>query len=504
MKKQKPFQRGAGVLLPVASLPSPYGIGTFGREAYALLDFLRDAGQSYWQVLPLGPTSYGDSPYQSFSAFAGNPYFIDLELLIGERLLTREEVEACHWGDDPEDVDYGAIYKSRSGVLRLACARSGHAADPAYGDFCAANAHWLEDYALFMALKEQHGGHSWQQWEAPLRLRLPDALEASRQGLVGELEFWRFCQYKFFQQWSAVQDYAHGLGIRIIGDIPIYVAMDSADVWVNSHLFQLDDDKRPLAVSGVPPDMFSATGQLWGNPLYHWERMEQDDFFWWQQRMAASARLYDIIRIDHFIGVVNFYSIPAGDDTAANGHWVQGPGGKLLEAITPALGGKEIIAEDLGVLTRPVVRLREKSGYPGMKLLQFAFDSDTDNGFLPCHFDRNTVLYGGTHDNETLVGYFSARKRKELRFARSYLRVKRNSEIPWALICAGYASSANTAIYQLQDLMELDNRARINTPSTLGQNWRWRLLPGKLTRELADKIKGETTLYGRELHCGKV
>ncbi|MEG1943560.1 MAG: 4-alpha-glucanotransferase, partial [Angelakisella sp.] len=306
-----------------------------------------------------------------------------------------------------------------------------------------------------------------------------------------------FCQYKFFSQWNTLKLYANKNGIEIIGDIPIYVAMDSADVWAHSDLFRLDEEHKPLAVAGVPPDMFSATGQLWGNPLYDWERMEQDGFAWWQQRMSASARLYDIIRIDHFIGIVNFYSIPAADTTAANGHWVAGPNEKLLAAITPALGGKRIIAEDLGVLTKNVVRLREKSGYPGMKLTQFAFDSDEKNGFLPYQFDKNTVIYGGTHDNETMVGYFAGRKRKELRFAREYLRVARNSEIPWALICAGYESSANTAIYQLQDLMGLSNHARINTPSTLGENWRWRLLPNQLTEELAKKICTTTKLYGR-------
>ncbi|MEG0852323.1 MAG: 4-alpha-glucanotransferase [Angelakisella sp.] len=496
LKQQKPFKRGAGILIPVASLPSPYGIGTFGKAAYELLDFLRAAGQSYWQVLPLGPTSYGDSPYQSFSAFAGNPYYIDLDMLIEEGLLDKEEVEAHPWGDTPDDVDYGTIYKERFKVLRLACSRSNHATTKEYKAFCAANG-WLTDYALFMALKEQHQGEGWQSWEPPLRMREPAAIAESTKALATELDFWRFCQYKFFQQWDALVAYAHNNGIEIIGDIPIYVAMDSADVWVNSHLFRLDEARNPVAVSGVPPDMFSATGQLWGNPLYDWDRMEQEGFVWWQQRMAASARLYDIIRIDHFIGIVNFYSIPAEDDTAAGGHWVEGPGEKLLEAITPALGGKHIVAEDLGVLTPAVKRLRQKSGYPGMKLMQFAFDSDANNEFLPCHFDKNTVIYGGTHDNETLVGYFSTRKRKELRFAREYLRVKRNSEIPWALICAGYESSANTAIYQLQDLMGLDNHARINTPSTLGQNWRWRLLPGQLSNALAEKINAATKLYGR-------
>lgn len=497
MRKQKRMERGAGVLLPVASLDSPYGIGSLGRSAYDFVDWLKAAGQRYWQVLPLGPTSYGDSPYQSFSAFAGNPYFIDLDVLIEEGLLTRDEVEQCEWGAADDDIDYAAIYRERFIVLSAACKRSSHRSDEKFTAFCSKHASWLEDYCLFMALKNHHGGREWQAWDEPLRLREPKAIASARKQFTDELDFWAFCQYKFYTQWEQLKSYANHSGISIIGDIPIYVSMDSADVWVNGELFQLDEQRRPTSVAGVPPDMFSATGQLWGNPLYNWERMADDGFAWWRARMSASAELYDVIRIDHFIGVVNYYSIPAEDTTAMNGRWISGPGFALMEAITPALCGKRIIAEDLGVMTPEVIRLRERCGYPGMKLTQFGFDSDARNAFLPCNYDQNQIVYGGTHDNETLVGYFSGRGRAELAYARNYLGVKVNKDIPWALIRAGYESSADTAIYQLQDLLGLDNDARINTPSTIGQNWRWRMNGSMLTTELADKLAQTVKLYGR-------
>ena len=498
MKKQKPLGRGAGVLLPVSCLPSDYGIGTFGREAYCFVDFLAAAGQRYWQVLPLGPNGYGDSPYQSLSAFAGNPYYIDLQALTQQGLLLPGEAEEPDWGLRPDWVDYAKLYANRFSILKKAWLRSGWEQDTAFLSFCEKNKGWLGDYALFMALKGCFDGRQWQAWPEEVRLRRPAALAEYRERLQQEISFWQYVQYLFFSQWEKLKTYANQNGISIIGDIPIYVAMDSADVWVEGDLFQLDESRRPTAVAGVPPDMFSATGQLWGNPLYDWQAMERDGFAWWKARMSSSAALYDLIRIDHFIGVVNYYAIPAGENTAMNGQWMPGPGEKLLDAITPVLKGKKIIAEDLGVVTPAVRRLLKKSGYPGMKLMEFAFDSDSSNENLPCHFEKNMVIYGGTHDNETLAGFFGpGQNRQMLRFARRYLNVPQNVQIPWALIRSGYASCADTAVFQMQDFLGLDNQARINTPSTLGGNWCWRLVKGQLNGDLAVKIRDLTELYGR-------
>lgn len=502
LKKQKPMPRGAGVLLPVSSLPSPYGIGTFGRAAYDFVDFLSAAGQSYWQVLPLGPTSYGDSPYQSFSAFAGNPYFIDLDLLAEQGLLTREEVRAHDWGDglpapgSPSKVDYDKLAASRFEVLRQAYARSRRDA-PDYPAFCEENAGWLCTYAEYMALKTAFGSRPWAEWPQGLRLRRPEALKAYRAKLAEEIGFWLFCQYQFYTQWRALKAYANAKGVQIIGDIPIYVALDSADVWANGELFQLDAARRPTAVAGVPPDMFSATGQLWGNPLYDWEAMERDGFSWWKDRMRASARLYDVIRIDHFIGIVRYYAIPAQEETALRGTWKAGPGKKLAEAFCEVLGGAKIIAEDLGAVTPAVRRLRKQAGYPGMKLMEFGFDTGPENENLPIHFEPNCVAYGGTHDNETLTGFFTSKKAKELAFAKRYLQVRRRREIPNAIIRAAYASVADTVIFQIQDLLGLDNSARINRPSTIGGNWEWRLLQGQIPDGLAPRLSALARTYGR-------
>lgn len=498
LKKQKSLGRAAGTLLPVSCLPSPYGIGAFGKEAYAFVDFLEKAGQRYWQVLPLGPTSYGDSPYQSFSAFAGNPYFIDLDLLVEEELLTRREVVSYSWGIRPDWVDYGKLYENRFLVLRQAFSRSGWEQKKEYEDFCKENREWLDDYSFFMALKEHFEGKEWLAWPEDIRLRRPTALGTYRLLLKEQIPFWQFVQYLFYRQWNRLKTYANQKGIRIIGDIPIYVAMDSADVWVNSEQFQLDAQGNPTAVAGVPPDLFSSTGQLWGNPLYDWDAMEKDGFTWWKRRMSASAGLYDLIRIDHFIGIVNYYAIPAGEETACKGKWIPGPAEKLLAAIAPVMGEKKIIAEDLGVVTPQVRQLLEKSGYPGMRLMEFAFDTDGTNENLPCHYDKNLVAYGGTHDNETLAGFFgTGQNRSVLQFARRYLGVAQNVQIPWGIIRAAYASSADTVVFQMQDFLGLSNHARINTPSTLGSNWCWRLVKGQLTDDLAVKIKELTELFGR-------
>ena len=497
LKKQKPMERGAGVLMPVTSLPSPYGVGSFGRDAYEFVDFLKEAGQKYWQVLPLGPTSYGDSPYQSFSAFSGNPYFIDLDTLLEEGLLTREEIAGQFWGDDPEAVDYSALYQGRFQVLRKAFRRSCCQETAEYRKFCGENQSWLEDYSLFMSIKNSFDGKEWLLWPEEIRMREPGALSRCREKLKDDIEFWKFCQYQFFEQGGKLKAYANKNGVQIIGDIPIYVALDSADVWAHGEQFQLDERRSPAGVAGVPPDLFSATGQLWGNPLYDWERMEREDFAWWKERMAFSAKLYDVIRIDHFVGIAHYYAIPYGDKTAENGRWFDGPGEKLIAAINSVIGDKKVIAENLGVVTPKVDRILQKSGYPGMKLMQFGFDSGAKNENLPSYFEKNSVVYGGTHDNETLAGFFAHQNRKVLKFAREYLHVKTNREIPAAIIRAGYASVADTAVFQLQDLLGLDNSARINTPATLGGNWRWRAKRELLTPEFAGQLKRLAGLYGR-------
>lgn len=497
LKRQCPMKRGAGILFPVFSLPSPYGIGTLGRAAYDFIDFLHSAGQKYWQVLPLGPTSYGDSPYQSFSAFAGNPYFIDLDILAEEGLLLPEEFTKIDWGDDPSDIDYEKIYASRFVVLRKAFAKSRHQKKEAYRRFCRENSVWLEDYSEYMALKGLFDGKAWLSWPEDIRLRSEKPLRRCRRELAEDIRFWKFCQYKFFEQWGRLKKYANRKGIQIIGDIPIYVSLDSADVWAHGDYFQLDTRRRPVRVAGVPPDLFSATGQLWGNPLYDWDKMEQDDFSWWKSRMAFSAKLYDVIRIDHFIGVVRYYSIPAKDDTAAGGVWVKGPGRKLICAIQDAIGDTKIIAEDLGVVTPAVRKLLQQCGYPGMKLMEFAFESDGSNEYLPCHYEKNTVVYAGTHDNQPLAGFFQEQSARSLLFAKAYLGVSAIWQLPWAVIRAGYASAADTAVFSLQDVLGLGDEARINTPSTLGKNWRWRLSGMPLTENLARRLYELAALYGR-------
>lgn len=496
MKKQKRFSRGAGILMPISSLPSEYGIGTLGKEAYRFADFLAESGQKYWQVLPVGPTSYGDSPYQSFSAFAGNPYFIDFNTLIDEGLLSKKDVEGYDWGDNAEKADYAKIYESRFKVLKKAYANQNkNAAD--FIAFKNENKDALEDYCFYMALKIEFDNKSWLEWEEPIRMREEAAVENYKKALADEIDFWWFAQFKFYEQWNKLRNYVNNIGVQIIGDIPIYVAMDSADTWANPEQFQLDYRKRPTAVAGVPPDYFSATGQLWGNPLYNWEFMQEDGFKWWRKRMTFSAKLYDIIRIDHFIGIVRYYSIPAESETAMNGEYKEGPGIHLIEAINESIGGSKIIAEDLGVALKPVQQLLKKIGYPGMKVLVFGFDSDAKNVFLPHHYEANYVCYGGTHDNDTLVGYFEKQKPKQLKFIKNYLNVKRTCDLPKAAIKLGYASVADTVIFQMQDYLELGNEARINYPSTVGGNWEWRAKSDYLTAELAKRIKELTVTYDR-------
>ena len=496
-KKQQPFTRGAGTLLPVASLHSNYGIGTFGKAAYEFIDFLETSGQKYWQVLPIGPTGYGDSPYQSFSAFAGNPYFIDLDILIEEKLLSKEDVESLDWGSSSSEVDYEKIYLSRFKILKTAFKNSEIEKDLEYKAFCEENAYWLDDYSEYMAIKDFFEGIEWLKWPEDIRLREESALSKYRKMLNSEIEFWKFTQYKFTQQLFKLKAYAHSKNITIIGDIPIYVALDSADVWAHTYEFQMDEDKRPTLVAGVPPDMFSKTGQLWGNPLYDWDYMKKDNYSWWRKRMKYSAKLYDIIRIDHFIGIVRYYTIKYGEMTALKGVWKEGPGHELLNAINEEVGSSKIIAEDLGVVTDKVKEVLKASGYPGMRLLQFGFDGSARNPNLPKQCPENSVVYGGTHDNETLRGYFQNVDARTRAIARKNLRLKHNRELVWRIIEEGYKSKANTVIFQIQDYMELDNSGRMNIPSTIGGNWIWRLLPGQLDNTLAQKIKMLVELTNR-------
>lgn len=495
--KDSRMDRGAGILLAVTSLPSPYGIGTMGKEAFRFVDMLTDLRQKYWQVLPIGPTSFGDSPYQSFSAFAGNPYLIDLDILIEEGLLKQEEVDRYNWGRRKDDVDYALIYINRFKVLKSAFNKFDVKKD-SFKKFCKENKDWLEDYSLYMAVKNEKGGSEWLSWEEGLRNRDEDTLAVYRKQLKEQILFWMFLQYKFFEQWNALKAYANEHGIKIIGDIPLYVALDSADVWADRDQFKLDEEGKPSEVAGCPPDDFSDDGQKWGNPLYDWEKMETDGFAWWEKRIAANGRLFDIIRIDHFIGVAKYYSIPAQDETARNGRWNKGPGKKLTDMIEKTLGKKRIIAEDLGVSVPAVKKLLSKTGWPGMKILLFAFDGNTANEHLPHNYeDGNLVIYAGTHDNETVVGYFRDKTEYELAYLYKYLGIKKKDDIPDAIIRAAYASVADIAIMQMQDLLKMGNETRMNFPSTVGCNWRWRVLKGSFDEERRAWLRTMTLLYRR-------
>ncbi len=491
---QTRLTRGAGILLPIGSLPSVYGIGSLGDEAFRFVDFLSDAGQTYWQVLPVGPTGYGDSPYQSFSAFAGNPYFIDLERLAAEELLTEAELAAAKTTD--ETIPYEWLYRTRFGTLRKAAARFAESAE--FEEFCLREAAWLDDYALYMALKAQNNEQAWMLWDEPLRKRQSEALARAAAELSAEVRFWKCCQFWFFRQWAALKAYANDHGIQLIGDIPIYVAQDSADVWAHPELFELEEDGYPTRVAGVPPDYFSEDGQLWGNPLYRYDRMAEDGFAWWRARMAACSRLYDVVRIDHFIGMARYFAIPASCKTAKGGAWQKGPGKALTDALDSARGETRILAEDLGVLHTTVRRLRARAGYPGMKVLLFAFESGPDNEYLPHHYEQNCVVYGGTHDNETVVGFGQRLRGEAKRFLKAYLHIRRMSELPRAMLRAAYGSVADVAIFQMQDVLALDDSARMNTPSTLGGNWQWRLQPQQLTQPLSEELRELVRLYSRE------
>lgn len=495
-KGKNSFQRAAGILLPITCLPSPYGIGTLGAQAYKFIDFLKASGQKYWQVLPVGPTSYGDSPYQSFSAFAGNPYLIDLDILCDEGLLDRKYLEKQDWGEGAY-IDYEKIYKLRFSVLKKAYQKSGHKELDDYNSFCEKNSIWLDDYALYMSLKNYFGGVAWLEWDDDIRVRKPAAVKKYSKQFAEEMDFWRFVQYKFFEQWSALKTYAGKNGVEFIGDIPIYVAMDCADVWANPEQYQMDNDCRPVKVAGVPPDYFCEDGQLWGNPLYNWTAMKKDNYSWWRRRMKFASEIYDVIRIDHFIGIVRYYSIDAGAPNAKSGEWCKGPGMELIDAINESRGKTRMIAEDLGEVVAEVRKVQIKSGYPGMKVLQFAFDGAPDNHFLPHNHSENFIVYTGTHDNDTTRGMVESLPTRKWKYAREYLNVRRTADIPDAMIRAAMSSVAHTAIIPVQDWLGIGSEGRINTPATLGNNWHWRMPQGLLTEELAAKIYDLTYNYGR-------
>ncbi len=489
--------RRAGILLPVFSLPSPYGIGTMGQAARDFVSFLKAGGQSCWQLLPMGPTSYGDSPYQSFSSFAGNPYFIDLDDLAAEGLLEKSEYAGIDWGG-PGYVDYALLYEKRFPVLKKAVKRLLASPPGDYWVFLGQNGHWLEDYALFMALKDENGGRSWWEWPEGEKLRRPEALDAARTRLAEEVSFWRGAQYLFFRQWDALKKLANDNGVTIIGDLPIYVARDSADVWSDPRQFQLDENLDPTEVAGCPPDAFTADGQLWGNPLFDWEYMRQDGFSWWIRRIGFQFRLFDTLRIDHFRGFDEYYAIPYGDENARRGRWRPGPGLAFFQAVNGALGPKDIIAEDLGFLTDSVRMLQKNTGYPGMKILLFAFDHrHPDSEYLPHNYTRNCVVYAGTHDNETILGWMANADPADVSFAKRYLRLNEEEGYAWGMMRGAWASPADLAVMQMQDLLSIGAEGRINTPSTLGDNWKWRLLPGQAGGKLARRLLRETALYGR-------
>ncbi|MCL2857318.1 MAG: 4-alpha-glucanotransferase [Oscillospiraceae bacterium] len=489
--------RSAGILLPVFSLPSPYGIGTFGRAAYEWVDFLSTSGQRYWQVLPLGPTGYGDSPYQSFSAFAGNPYFIDLDLLCEQGLLKHSECASAFWGKDESKVDYHAVAAGRDSLLRRAFSRFEDIA--ALEEFAQTHAGWAIDYALFTAIKSRVNPASWQEWEQDIRVREPAATARLESQLEGEISYQLFVQYLFYRQWAALKDYANQNGVGIIGDIPIYVAMDSADTWGARELFLLGEDGCPTHIAGTPPDAFSSTGQLWGNPLYDWEALKATDYCWWVERMRASLSIYDVVRIDHFRGLESFYAIPAGSETALSGQWLKGPGMELIARLNSEFSPGRIIAEDLGLLTGEVRDLLKDSGYPGMSVLQFAFSPDEESSYLPHNHRRHSVCYTGTHDNDTTRGWFSRQNPADVKKAIEYLGAEGSYAGRLAFIRAALSSVANLAIVPIADYLSLGEQARINTPATLGEhNWSWRMQGSAATGKLAGEIARLTALYGRE------
>ena len=486
--------RECGILLPISALPSKYGIGCFSREAYEFVDQLKKAGQGCWQILPLGPTGYGDSPYQSFSSYAGNPYFIDLETLANEGLITEKDCNSLDYGQAEDRVDYGMLYTARAVILRKAFNNFKGGAD--YKAFIEENALWLDDYCLYMAIKMENDGESWINWPLEYRNRDEETIYRAKKELAGEIEFYKFQQFQFYKQWNQLHKYANDNGIKIIGDIPIYVALDSSDTWAHPELYQFDSNNVPTAVSGCPPDGFSKTGQLWGSPLYNWEYHKKTGYKWWTDRIAYCFKLYDTVRIDHFRGFDEYYSIPYGDKDAVNGTWMPGPGKELFETLEKELGHLDIIAEDLGFVTDSVKELLQSTGFPGMKVLQFAYDDVNENAFLPHHYPYNCVCYSGTHDNDTTVGWYKNANNLSKDKVRRYMGCDGNN-VSWDFLVTAWKSVARMAIVPLQDVMRMDSDARMNIPGTAEGNWVWRYSKEQLKEEDATNLRLTTELFGR-------
>lgn len=487
--------RKSGILMHITSLPGPYGVGTLGKSAYAFLEFLHKSGQQSWQMLPLTPTGYGDSPYQSCSAYAGNPYLIDLDTLVRQHLLTKEELLGVDWGEDESHVDFGKLYNGRTPILKLAYSRFRN--DRALNAFIKKNTSWLEDFALYMALKETHGYAPWFQWEKKLKFRDPETLEEQKQLLEEPMRFYCFVQYMFYRQWNALRKKAGEYGIELIGDVPIYVPYDSVEVWKDPQLFRLDETLTPTDVAGCPPDAFTADGQLWGNPLYRWDVMKENGFQWWIDRLGAAGKLFDVVRLDHFRGFEAYWSVPYGDENARGGKWVKGPGMDFVNALKEKLPELNFIAEDLGYLTQEVIDLRDESGYPGMKVLEFAFDSKEPSEYRPHTYTANTVCYTGTHDNMTMRQWFEEASDEAVKVAVDYMALTKKEGYVWGTIRTAMSSVSERAIVQMQDYLNLGGEARMNFPGKPSGNWTWRAKKGFTSNGLAAKILELTNRYDR-------
>lgn len=491
--------RKSGILMPVFSLPGDYGIGTMGKQAYEFVDFLKKAGQKCWQVLPVGQTGYGNSPYQTVSAFGGSCYLIDLDMLIEEGLLEKSEIEDIRWNVSEEKVDFGLLYLYRMKVLKIAFARFDEKT-PEYEKFLEEESFWINDLALFMSLKDYFGGMPFTQWPMDVKKREKATMDRYKNLLEEDIRLHSFIQYMFYKQWMALKKYANEKGVEIIGDIPIYVPADSVDVWANPKFFQLDEKLVPKSVAGVPPDYFSADGQLWGNPLYDWDALKAEDYSWWMKRLSNAFKLFDIVRIDHFRGIESYWSVKNGEKTAKGGKWCEGPGEDFIKKLHTEFRDKDFIAEDLGILTDEVRALLKFSGYPGMKVLEFAFEEGEPSDYLPHRYERNCICYTGTHDNETLMGWLETSSEERMEYVKDYFGIMGDSkkDILWSIIRAGMRSHANLFIAQLQDYLELGNEARINKPGISdGTNWCWRLTKDMLSDTLAEKINKITAMYER-------